>query len=246
MILSRITRAVREQNWFAVALEFVIVVAGVLLAFQFSLMSQNQAERARVVAQIELVEAEMRSNLERIRINLQTLETNNANLRELRVQLADYNDEADTDRLDELTLYAFSYPELGIESFALERLEGMDGRQLISGTELESALVDWRRFFRDLRDTESNIDALIEATNAGSNFEHLSIEAVVQAFPEIGLVEPVPVRFETDWRALSQDPEFVDHLALFALNLEFLWLTNQWLDGASQSVLTAIEEGEQP
>ena len=55
MILTRLSRALREQNWFAVAIEFVIVVAGVLLAFQFSLMSQQQAERARVVAQIELV-----------------------------------------------------------------------------------------------------------------------------------------------------------------------------------------------
>lgn len=246
MILSRITRAVREQNWFAVAIEFVIVVAGVLLAFQFSLMSQQQAERARVVAQIELVEVEMRSNLERVRVNLETLETSNANLRELRVQLAEFGEETDMARLDGLALYAFSHPELDVESFALERLEDMDGRQLISGTELESALVEWRRFFRVLRDTETNIEAMIEATNAGSKFERLSMEAIVRTFPEIGLVEPVPVRFETDWRALSRDPEFADHLALFALNLEFLWLTNQWLEGASQSVLTAIEEGDRP
>ncbi|WP_203291430.1 hypothetical protein [Maricaulis parjimensis] len=242
MILSRLSRAVRQQNWFAVALEFVIVVAGVLLAFQFSLMSQQQAERARVVAQIELVEAEMRINLERIRTNLETLETSNANLRELRVQLAEFNEETDTTRLDGLALYAFSHPELDVESFAIERLEGMDGRQLISGTELESALVEWRRFIRVLRDTEINIEAMIEQTNTGSKFEHLSIEAIVRAFPEIGLVEPVPVRFETDWRALSQDPEFADHLALFALNLEFLWLTNQWLETATQELLEAIDE----
>ena len=29
MILARLSRAIREQNWFAVVLEFVIVVAGV-------------------------------------------------------------------------------------------------------------------------------------------------------------------------------------------------------------------------
>jgi len=34
MILSRISRAVREQNWFAVVLEFVIVIAGVVIGFQ--------------------------------------------------------------------------------------------------------------------------------------------------------------------------------------------------------------------
>jgi hypothetical protein len=46
MILSRLTKAVREQNWFAVVLEFVIVVSGVLLAFQVSAWSGQAAERA--------------------------------------------------------------------------------------------------------------------------------------------------------------------------------------------------------
>jgi len=34
MILARISRAIREQNWFTVALEFVIVIAGVVIGFQ--------------------------------------------------------------------------------------------------------------------------------------------------------------------------------------------------------------------
>lgn len=46
MILSRLTRAVREQNWFAVVLEFVIVVSGVLLAFQVSTWSNEASDRA--------------------------------------------------------------------------------------------------------------------------------------------------------------------------------------------------------
>ena len=48
MILSRITKAVREQNWFAVAIEFVIVIAGVVIGFQISAWaSERQAEAAR-------------------------------------------------------------------------------------------------------------------------------------------------------------------------------------------------------
>jgi len=34
MILQRISTAIRQQNWFAVALEFVIVIAGVVIGFQ--------------------------------------------------------------------------------------------------------------------------------------------------------------------------------------------------------------------
>jgi len=40
MILARITTAIREQNWFAVALEFVIVIAGVVIGFQVTEMRQ--------------------------------------------------------------------------------------------------------------------------------------------------------------------------------------------------------------
>jgi hypothetical protein len=46
MILARLSRAVREQNWFAVVLEFFIVVAGVLLAFQVSSWSSEAGQRA--------------------------------------------------------------------------------------------------------------------------------------------------------------------------------------------------------
>ncbi|WP_394692781.1 hypothetical protein [Hyphobacterium sp.] len=46
MILSRLSRAVREQNWFAVAVEFFIVVAGVLFAFQLSSLADARRARA--------------------------------------------------------------------------------------------------------------------------------------------------------------------------------------------------------
>lgn len=45
MILARITRAIREQNWFAVVLEFVIVIAGVVIGFQITEWRGTQADR---------------------------------------------------------------------------------------------------------------------------------------------------------------------------------------------------------
>ena len=50
MILRRITQHVKDQNWFAVALDFVIVVVGILIAFQITNWSETRrdvrAERA--------------------------------------------------------------------------------------------------------------------------------------------------------------------------------------------------------
>ncbi|WP_421790387.1 hypothetical protein [Hyphobacterium sp.] len=44
MILARLSTAIREQNWFAVTLEFVIVIAGVVIGFQITNWAQQQRE----------------------------------------------------------------------------------------------------------------------------------------------------------------------------------------------------------
>ncbi|MBI1234124.1 MAG: hypothetical protein GC208_06435 [Alphaproteobacteria bacterium] len=71
MILSRLTKAIREQNWFAVALEFLIVVAGVLLAFQITAWNAERAEIEREAAYLHRLEAELMA----ITVELDTMET---------------------------------------------------------------------------------------------------------------------------------------------------------------------------
>lgn len=45
MILRRITQQVKAQNWFAVALDFCIVVFGILIAFQITNWSEDREDR---------------------------------------------------------------------------------------------------------------------------------------------------------------------------------------------------------
>lgn len=52
MILARLTRAIRTQNWFAVALEFIIVIAGVAIGFQISAWN---ADRQMAVRDAQLI-----------------------------------------------------------------------------------------------------------------------------------------------------------------------------------------------
>lgn len=46
MILQNLSRAIREQNYYAVALEFVIVIAGVVIGFQINAWAEDRAQRA--------------------------------------------------------------------------------------------------------------------------------------------------------------------------------------------------------
>jgi uncharacterized protein YjeT (DUF2065 family) len=59
MILRRLTIHIKEQNWFAVALDFVIVVFGILIAFQITNWREAQQDnliyeqaRTRVIEEV--------------------------------------------------------------------------------------------------------------------------------------------------------------------------------------------------
>src|SRR6056297_2595882 len=47
MILQSISKAIREQNYYAVMLEFVIVIAGVVIGFQIQAWAEARAEQSR-------------------------------------------------------------------------------------------------------------------------------------------------------------------------------------------------------
>ncbi len=58
MILSRLTHALREQNWLAVGIEFIIVEAGVVIGFQISAWNEaRQTRTSRIGAPVSLVSA---------------------------------------------------------------------------------------------------------------------------------------------------------------------------------------------
>jgi hypothetical protein len=64
MILRRITEQVKTQNWFAVGIEFVIVVVGVFVGLQAQDWSTVRAERSAEHAAIERLIVEYKLNLE--------------------------------------------------------------------------------------------------------------------------------------------------------------------------------------
>jgi hypothetical protein len=70
MILARLTLAIRQQNWFAVVLEFVIVVAGVVIGLQvteWNKARQDRSDEAAFLARLHL-DIELAENLsERVR-----------------------------------------------------------------------------------------------------------------------------------------------------------------------------------
>jgi hypothetical protein len=66
LILSRLTKAIREQNWFAVVLEFIIVIAGVVIGFQITAWNEGRSERAREAEYLIQLDTELTAVIENI------------------------------------------------------------------------------------------------------------------------------------------------------------------------------------
>lgn len=63
MLLRRITTHVKEQNWFAVGLDFFIVVIGILIAFQITAWSDRRADNRTLKTALELLHDEIETNI---------------------------------------------------------------------------------------------------------------------------------------------------------------------------------------
>jgi len=64
MILDNISRALKEQNWLAAAIEFVIVIFGVVIGFQIQAWNESRAAAAQGVVNLALVRDEVKGHVE--------------------------------------------------------------------------------------------------------------------------------------------------------------------------------------
>ena len=66
VLLRRITEHVKAQNWFAVGLDFFIVVAGILLAFWVNAWADGRAQTRSLHAALGSLQAEIQFNIAQI------------------------------------------------------------------------------------------------------------------------------------------------------------------------------------
>ena len=63
MILRRFAEALKQQNWAAIAIEFVLLVLGVFLGIQVANWNEARADRAAYEAALGRLGAEIDTNL---------------------------------------------------------------------------------------------------------------------------------------------------------------------------------------
>ena len=66
MILRRLSRSMKEQNWTAILIEFVLLVLGVFLGIQVSNWNEQRAENAKAQAYLARIRGNLQSDLQSI------------------------------------------------------------------------------------------------------------------------------------------------------------------------------------
>lgn len=71
MLIRKLSTAIREQDWFAVVVEVLVVVVGIFLALQVDAWSQWREDRALEKRYLERLDAEIASDIESIEFGLE-------------------------------------------------------------------------------------------------------------------------------------------------------------------------------
>ena len=205
MILRRITEHVKAQNWFAVAIDFLIVVAGILLAFQITAWNEARRDRALEREYLERLYADIENTLESRGRAAQWDETRLAQqalvLNALRTGVLRQEDRSAFNT--GLAWFGFvSGPD--VQWTTVDELRSTGAMNLISDVALRSAILN---FDADLKRRQGITGNFLDSIYAfreqlGGKYEVVKFEG-----------ERNDVALKYDFDALAADPAFLNALS---------------------------------
>lgn len=146
-MLKRIALHIRRHDWFAVAVEILVVVIGLLLAFQFDRWREAGVERAEERVYVQRLIADVEKDIPEIRyaIDLQSLRLELADLLIAAVETPEVALDKPVLFIGAVNQAAFTYtPELTSHTF--ENLRSTGDLRLIRSESVKNALFDYYGF----------------------------------------------------------------------------------------------------
>ena len=235
MILSRITTALKEQNWVAVTIEFVIVILGVVIGFQVTAWNAGRSERAREAAYLERLHAEIDS-LKTTRDWL--VSRREANFERM-VEFADIlnglrTEEPSQEHCNAIgRSFVVSQPT---DSLAvLDELISVGGLETIRSVPVRAAVTNYLLVTRRSQDANALSQQITVVLH--SQFPHL-VSAVSRVTEEGRL----GMQFECDFEGMRADAAFLSVQATNGFSLNTHVQQNRLVDGALAALHRAVDD----
>lgn len=212
MLLRRITEHIKAQNWFAVAIDFVIVVVGVFIGIQVSNWNDaralnNRAEQSLVELQndfsaIDAAAAELAGFYEGLINDLETL---------VRAIDAGSIDPENMDTIKAALAYGDVFADPPPPSGTFRDLESSGNLTLIRNRDLRLRLIEYDQSLANIIASDANINTMLVPFSAAFkrhvifNPDYHLPETTDLAFQDVRLPEVTSVYVE----AMLEDPEFM-------------------------------------
>lgn len=150
MILRRLTQHIREQNWFAVGLDFIIVVVGIFVGLQVSQWSASQADRAQEHVILERMHSEIVSLVEVRQSNAAGQEQDLERMVSVFPALtADSEIESLSGEQCRAVIISHIYSMPTPSLVVIDEMESTGGLQLITSAELRESILKYTRAGRE-------------------------------------------------------------------------------------------------
>lgn len=149
MLLRRITQHIKNQNWFAVFLDFMIVVVGVFIGIQVANWNQERATRAAEKQYLERLKADLENTSIRLEDSLDWQLANTERIQLVIKSLK--NCELAAEDQDAFAVGLFVSGKLNppiLVDTTLEELKSSGQMNILSNKRLRSSLIELQRRFR--------------------------------------------------------------------------------------------------
>lgn len=236
-MLKRIVRYLSAQDWNAIAVEFVIVTAGVLMGIQVSNWNDDRLDKARAELQLASFRTELEGNLATVKRYQHRVET------QLRDVLAlerafDRNDIGDADT-DQKLMNVFRVSSMILETSAHDELNDTASLRYVAA-DVRSAMTEWQA--RKGLIERADQDALTYRLSAVDHLAGaLAFEPMIRSFaPAFQPAGNAPVL--NDPARLAKDAKVRNFLAMrYGIEAQKLQFAKD-LERATENLLALLDE----
>lgn len=241
MLLQRVTKHIKEQNWFAVIIDFLIVVSGIFIGLQVTEWSNSESEKLRLDKQFSLLrdEAKLNDSLIQNRLNSSS---------EILAHIEFIEENLKPDATSEKAMFILQrlvrtagLPELTLQEIALNDLESSGALREIRGSKISKAISNWKkqqakvlRVERDVlhfRDRYMTSYFLSVKGMAKTVYQHIN--------PESALFEQLP---DADIKNLTENTDIFNLIALRLMEEQGIVYHLELMQEANSSVLDALND----
>ena len=154
MILRRLKTHVEKENWFAVGIDFLIVVVGVFIGIQVANWNEARVDQIELAGQLTSLNAEFSDNLDRLNAFRSLLDHQIDDTSVLREVIADKRPSADIEEINKSLMNVVSVPIFTIDRTTLDELALGGGLRRLEALGLRELLVEWDKTHDELRRVE--------------------------------------------------------------------------------------------